>query len=809
VVSTKGIKPDPDRVKSVMEMKFPSTARRLQKFLGIVNYYRDFIRNYSHISSCLYRMTQSNTKFKAALKSDECFKAFDLLKRCLSSSPILAFPNLNAKIKIHSDASAYAIGGVFGQIEDNVFKPVRFVNRHLTKAERNYSATERELLALVYCAQKCLPYIYGRHIVFVTDHEPLATMKKLKNPTGRIGRLLNKIQDLDYEIVYQPGHLNTTADLLSRPEVNQGVIYSIEMQIGKWVNWVAEQQADKMVTTVRTLILGNDTKFNDVDSWNSIGNGAEWFKLRSYLMVHDGILKFVGRGGEKKVVVPRQLRSMLLNFYHDDHLAGHRDFNKTYELISTDYFWPLMSKDVKNYCLSCHLCQTKKHLTNLGKAPLKPIVVGQPWELVGIDISGPLKITAYGNKYIVLAIDYFTKFAIAKAIPDATAVTTAKFVFEEIVCRFGMPKSMISDHGVNFDANLMISLCKLCNIDKKNSSTYHPMGNGMVERLVKSIKQIVTMYINGEHNNWDDLLQPSIAAYNTSVHGSLGFSPYEVLFGRRAVKIVDAILRPEEARTVRQVSNYVNDLKSSLSRIGRVVGGNLEKARVDQKTQYDKFIRDAVHYAVGDLVVLINIRNKPNESKSFKLKAIGPYRIIEKLNELNYKVVSLATGSMEVVHYNRMKKYMMRESSSLVPSAVGNVAESMFEFNNNGRMMLYVVDDIEENRVIHQEVENGEQEVELVVEELLGQIGEDGQVNEEQRGIGDASGGRANNEEQGDGETARGEVLVNLNPENEETFLTEGEEEAQDGSSDEIKQGLTDTKLIKFYRETEKDFFLC
>ena len=186
----------------------------------------------------------------------------------------------------------------------------------------------------------------------------------------------------------------------------------------------------------------------------------------------DGVL-MVDDGSKLRVVVPEKIVPLILKFRHDLPLAGHREFNKTYEAISERYFWLFMHKEVKEYCSSCHLCQTKKHLSKQNRAPLKPIVVNTPWSLIGIDVSGPLKKTENGNKYVVVVVDYFTKFCVAKAVQDFTAETTARFVFEEVVCKLGAPKSMISDQGVNFKAKLFKRLCELCNIKTAHSSVYN------------------------------------------------------------------------------------------------------------------------------------------------------------------------------------------------------------------------------------------------------------------------------------------------------------------------------------------------
>jgi hypothetical protein len=188
--------------------------------------------------------------------------------------------------------------------------------------------------------------------------------------------------------------------------------------------------------------------------------------------------------GKLKIVVPKQSVSVVLNFLYDAPLAGHRDFEKIYNSVRSKYFWLSICKDVKSYSASYHLCQTKKYLSKPSVVSLKPIVVKTVWSLISLDITGPLKLTINGNKYIVFSVDYFTKFCVAKAIPDFTALTTAIFVFEEVICKMGMPKSVISDKGVNFQSNLFQQL----KIKKVNATFYHPVGVGRVERMVKIVK---------------------------------------------------------------------------------------------------------------------------------------------------------------------------------------------------------------------------------------------------------------------------------------------------------------------------------
>ena len=543
VVSAEGIRPDPDKVKIISEMPFPRTPKEMLRFLGAANFYREFIHKFSNIASPLYKMSQSIRKFKEKVKSKVVFEAFEKLKLCLVSAPVLTYPNWNLEFFVQTDASGYAIGGVLGQYIQKKFKPIMYAGRHLTATETRYSTTERELLAVVFCNKRFKPYLYGRKCTFIVDHEPLVTMKKLKDPMGRIGNLLNKLQDCEYDMIYQPGALHVTPDLLSRPFTNSVVsIKAIEMQFESCINWAKEQENDaKLVELMKILKNNESVEFEDKSRWSSFTSGLEWFKLRNDLRVVENVI-MIEVDKQLKVIVPKQSVSVVLNFLHDSPLAGHRDFERTYDSIRSKFFWLKMFSDVKNYCATCHLCQTKKYLSKPSTAPLKPIIVNTVWSLIGLDIAGPLKVTPSGNKYIVIAVDYFTKFCIAKAIPDFTALTTAKLVFEEIFCKMGTPKSIVSDKGVNFQSNLFQQLCKLLKVKKVNATFYHPQGVGQVERMVKIIKQILTMYVDATHSNWDDFLQSSIAAYNTSKQASLQLTPYEALFARKPIKLADVML---------------------------------------------------------------------------------------------------------------------------------------------------------------------------------------------------------------------------------------------------------------------------
>ena len=647
-VSIKGIRPDPSRIDAIKCMPFPKTAKEMIRFLGAVNFYREFIPHFSDIASVLYKMSQSEKKFKSKRNLKQASESFEMLKAALMSSPLLAFPDFNLPFTIPCDASIVAIGAVLGQILNKKFRPVMYGSRHLTSAESRYSTTERELLAIVWASKRFNPYIYGRHVTFVTDHQPLVTMRSLKEPMGRIGRLFYKLQDIDYDLVYQPGSSNYTADLLSRPSVQAN---SIELRVESCVNWSVEQSLDSDLRAVK--------QFLSSENISEISLSSDWKKVASKLILENDIVFYTDLQSTR-IVVPKQVVPIILKVHHDISLAGHRDFEKTYNSIAPRYFWIKMHHDVKLYCSTCHLCQTKKHINCSYRAPLKPIVVSRTWELLGIDGTGPLPETILKNRYILVAVDYFSKFCVAKAVPDMTALTTAKFLFDEIICRFGMPKAVISDHGKNYKSILFAQLCKLCQIETRNSTFYHPEGNGLVERMNKTFKQILTMYVNSAHNNWDVHLQAAIAAYNTTIQDSIGCSPYEVLFGKKPSLIADVILSNPVKVDEKPLVQYLADLKNNMEEIHKSVERKVVLSQDRQKRYYDRFVSSPSVFKEGDLVRLVNERSIVGESKSFRLRSIGPFKITSKFNDVNYTIISLETNKSQVVHFNRLRPYRDR-----------------------------------------------------------------------------------------------------------------------------------------------------
>lgn len=651
IISSKGLGPDSTKVDSILNMSKPKNWREMKRFIGTASFYRRFIKNFSDIAHPLLLLTDPKSKF---VWSQECDVAFSELKQRLTTAPILIFPDFERDFLVECDASQAAIGAVLMQERADGIHPICFASRHLSKTESNYSATERELLCIVWASKYFRNYIFGRHVTFFTDHKPLVTARQLKEHSGRLARLFFKLQELDYEIVYKKGEENVQADFLSRlPTICSTTVEPL-------VDWKKEQAKDDEIKNLVRLIGNN---ISDQEEWRGALD-TEWLKSRHSLVLDDDILYKANDGELKQLVVPKHLRYKIFQLFHDCRLSGHRGVGKTYSGIAMRFFWPGMSVDIKDWCESCDRCQRlKPKVTNM--APLKPIEVSRILELVVLDVVGPLPVTKRQNRYIIVGIDHMSKWLELAATKTFDANTTAEFIVQCFIGGIGTPESIHSDQGRNFESAVFQRVCELCGISKTRSTSHHHEGVGLVERVIRTVKDILRCHINSTHDNWDDLLYVIKFCYNSSVQASTGFSPYEIVFARKPTSLQDLLVSVQARSKEKSVKSgeYVKDLIERSRVIQEIVRQNLEKSRANQKFYYDQRTTKLVPYETGDLVLLKNFNSVANRAKKLLPKFIGPFVVIRRLNELNYEVRQ-TNGKSFVVHYNRMLPYKSPPESS-------------------------------------------------------------------------------------------------------------------------------------------------
>ncbi|GET54049.1 DDE-type integrase/transposase/recombinase [Rhizophagus irregularis DAOM 181602=DAOM 197198] len=280
----------------------------------------------------------------------------------------------------------------------------------------------------------------------------------------------------------------------------------------------------------------------------------------------------------------------IMYMMHDHELSAHFGIQATYEKVKEKYWWKNMKRDIEKYVKSCDNCQRRNNPQGLNE--LHPIEVKEPFHMIGIDVIGPLPRTEEGNKYIVVAIDFFTKWPEAKAIKEANAKEISKFIYEEIICQHGCPKKILTDNGSEFNNQLTKNLTEKFNVQHKFSTPYHPKTNGLVERfnktliesLVKLVKEKLTIYRNSEYEdkNWDQRIAPILFAYRSKIQKSSKMTPFYLTYGRRVILPND-----EEVKgitMIKRIEHIIEELPIKRYEAKK----NIEKAQEQQKKYHNK-----------------------------------------------------------------------------------------------------------------------------------------------------------------------------------------------------------------------------
>ena len=386
-------------------------------------------------------------------------------------------------------------------------------------------------------------------------------------------------------------------------------------------------------------------------------------KARYFIVINDGLYKKNKQNPQRpfKVVRWQEIETILYNT-HSDPLAGHFSLEETYRRVKLRYYWPQMFNDVRAYVKSCDECQ--KRGKNKRTEPLHPIKVGRPFDRVGMDIVGPLPKTKRGNVYIVVATDYLTKWPEARAIPNQKAATVSVFFYEDIICRHGCPKELLTDRGTHFVNEIMRSLCQELGTKHKLSTSYHPQTNGLVERFNRTLCETLAKYANENKDDWDLYLPSTLFAYRTKKHATTRHEPFYLVYGREATLPVDFAV--PTARSQIAMTNPQEDL---MNRIHHMTGqfeyarinaqDNIEKSQQKQKERHDGQLTSVQQYKIGDSVLMY--RSELKNRKKLEDRWKGPYYIHNVLSNRAYKLRMLDDKILKVpINGNRLKLYHQR-----------------------------------------------------------------------------------------------------------------------------------------------------
>ena len=702
IVSRHGVATDPEKTNKVSKWPTPTTISEVQKFLGLASYYRRFVKSYATIASPLHRLTERGRQFNW---TSECATAFASLKQKLTNAPILAFPDFTQPFLLDTDASHFGIGAVLSQVIAGKEKVIAYASRTLSKAERKYCVTRKELLAMVIFIQHFRPYLLGRQFTLRTDHSALKWLQTLKEPEGQLARWLEQLQEYEFEIIHRPGKQHSNADALSRrppcsqcnrddcaqsnPECTTGKTQQQSLKMNalqeedtsavitaesRSTNTSCDEESDDMrVAQLSDDVLGSILRLKEINQQPEeatlAGMSHEARQLHqqwAQLIVQDGVLyrKVENQDGHDfhlQLVVPRSRKESILQEAHGGSLSGHLGGNKTFKRIKERFYWPGYSHDTREWCRTCPNCAARKNPPQQRKGPLQNMRAGYPMQTVATDIMGPFPCSKRGNKYILVASDYFTRWVEAYAIPNQEAITVAKTLTDNMFCRFSLPSQLHSDMGAQFESELIKELCKTLQIRKTHTTPYHPQSDGLVERINRTIISMLATVVNDFGGEWEDHLPRVCFAYNTSQQESTGFTPFYLMFGRQARIPLD-IMYQTPVTEARNVSQYMWTLRKSLQDAYALARDNLQTASSRQKELYDGKIHGKP-YKVGDLVWLHNPAMPRGQARKLYCPWTGPYKVVKMLSTVVYRIQDTrGRRRRKVIHFNRLKPYLSRSN---------------------------------------------------------------------------------------------------------------------------------------------------
>lgn len=597
-ISENGIEPNPERIKPILDMPSPSSLKSVRRLIGMAGWYRRFIPKFAEITAPITEtLKKENFPFQWNEKAQD---AFEKLKAILTTEPILQSPDFSKPFVLHTDASDTGVGGILTQnINDNE-RVIAFFSTKLNSAQRNYTTTERECLAVLLAIEKFRPYLDGVKFTVYTDHASLVWLQNMKEPTSRLARWALRLACYDFELFHRKGKDMVVPDCLSR--LNCEIIDLEDFRNTKdenyWQTFKATQQGIAMDAENNFYTIENELLYKKV-----LGrNGSAW-----------------------KLYVPADYVEMILKDCHDNLTAGHFGTFKTLRRIQENYFWPSMSNDVYHYVTACEQCQASKS-SNKRKTNLMGNFrnAAYPWRTIAIDFVGPLVKSKLGNTCMLTVVDQFTKYGLTFPLRHATAELTINRLTNKVFSYFGVPQYIICDNGTQFKSQIFQQMAESRCIEIMYCASYHPQANP-AEAFNKILGTALKLYVDqNQHNTWDENLDEIMCAINTSTHSQTQSSPYELLFGHTYIGNGQMHKLLADTNDRSQV-----EIEDKLSVIWQQAREALKKSHEKAKRYHDKNARE-INFDIGDVVWKRNtvLSNKANKVMS-KLNPRGIKCIVQ------------------------------------------------------------------------------------------------------------------------------------------------------------------------------------
>ena len=534
------VRPKRNLLEAIRRAPNPTDKDQLRSFLGLIEFYSKFIRNFAEKTENLRTLLRKGTSFRWGETQQETFEA---IKMELVKANFLTPYDGSLDTVITVDASKVGIGAVLTQRHKGGERTVAFASRTLTNAERNYAVIEKEALAAAWGLEYFRNFIWGQKVTLKTDHKPLV---KVLSPEGmgkisaRLARIASRLQEYIYTVEYIPGWKNVQADCLSRlslpweevdfkavreteEEGSVAIIDSVTSYTGAAVDrltWTESMRKDATMKEAISMVKSGRRRESAVS-----------MSVRPFCKILDELSNpeedVLMRG--QKFIPPMGVREKLMALAHQGHLGQ----TLTKKRVRENFWWPKMDSEIEEWVTKCHDCREGEKRLKAGDqgefGELKD--PGEPWHTICLDFIGPLSGVVDVYRFAMVIVDLHSKWLVVRFMKSITTKDTIK-ALKEVFKEEGFPSKIVTDNGTQLTSEEMSNFLRDCGIRHSRTSLYNPQGNGAVERANRMVKGVIQMAIASSKNMFE-MVADLVWAYRTTRNGVTGDVPFEVMRGRK------------------------------------------------------------------------------------------------------------------------------------------------------------------------------------------------------------------------------------------------------------------------------------
>ena len=667
-VSSKGISPAADKVAAIKAINPPTSLEKLYQTIGLFNFFRGLIPNFARQMAPLHRLTRKDSPWRSGPLPQDALSAFLTVRTALGSGPILRYPDFSRPFALFVDAAGGAtlsqidkggIGALLAQPpspSSQEFSPVSYFSRALKGSEKRYSAFDLELLALTEALRHFQEYIAGQKTVVYTDHRPLSDASKASN-SKTSQRLTQLLVNYDVTIKYRKGRDNGAADALSRNPLPKAMAIIDPVFFPNppksSTDLPRKQQEDSFIQMIIASKLHNKTPTkhpqaqlaHKVAQKAFIADNLWWISITSNpLLMADA---------KPRLLAPSSMTKQIISVAHNSPLAGHWAKDRTLRRILDGWWWPTIDDDVTHFIQACGACQHAKTSETQNAHVLTPWPPALRFNhRVHVDLVGPLLSSTGNGRYIMSAVDAFSRWTMLTVLPCKTAKATRDAFFKQWICTWSAPITIVTDNGGEFNNSEWKQMAAGAGSKLHFITPYHPAANGLVERFNQELKQYMLAMVSADTRDWEEFVPTLMLAKNCSYNRHIKTTPFQVVLSSL----------PNAPWSAPEITTDIVPTNPTLQQIMRGrknVWEHDKEQREAAKRIYDRKNTKATTYNIGQQVLVHHSTIPQGANKKFFRPWWGPATIVAPLGHGTYSVQEphRPDGTLSKLHRNRLKPF--------------------------------------------------------------------------------------------------------------------------------------------------------